>query len=109
MAYAIPGTNAYPIVCMFLARYWEASNGSLSAIEQNPDMKFVYGNKMFSVTTNYLGFENGQLWTAVTTSIPTDQAYGFGFASTSSFTAFEPSTAVFNSTIEFETEFMGVL
>lgn len=107
MAYGIPGTNAYPIVTMFAARFWEHTTASLASINQAPDRVVIYGTKPHIIENNYAGYLDAQLWNDTLASIPTTQAFGIAICSPTGWTAFEPSTAVFNVDLEFVVEFMG--
>lgn len=109
MAYAIPGTNSYPLPLMYCARWWEQLPSATSSIEQSPDCKALSAIKEHSMTTNYEGFPNAQLWTSCASTQSVDKYYGFAFCIPSGYwTTIEPSSGVFNYVIEFYVEFRGV-
>lgn len=99
------GGNDYPQGVLLCSLYWQQGPTSISNVVQTPDMKAFHSSKEHTISNNFLGFENGQLWTDTSTVIASTNTYGISLISSASMTAFEASSPVFNYILEFDIEF----
>lgn len=107
VAAAASGANDYAIGIVMLNRWWDRSPNTVGNVTQAQVIKYCTTDRRHSFETNFLGFDDAQLWTATGTTISAEYSYGIGYSGSTSFTNFEGSSGIFNYVVDFEIEFEG--
>lgn len=93
---------------IFVSRWWDAAPTNFTGMGSEPSLEYFSTAEEFEFETNFVGYNEGQLWTPTGQAIPVAQRYGLAFIGHTSNTL-PASTQIYTTWLRYLVHFRGTL